>query len=1460
MKKTKLALLAMVVALGALLPCSKIMASEAILETAEAVATSEIHETVAEEESPATVSEEELEENETEVSADISVEDPAEIGIMPMWIQPPDALTIFNNGQTNYAGSSAGVYFYDYTTDAGVNAYCIDADSPPVPSGSSLPYTKLADIPEDYRRALGYAVKHSAGMSRNTIQATFHMIECLLGYTTKWNPAWAGYQNFDVAAAKQLAADAVAYRDSIVYNYPVFGITSIEANWKTDKTITINVATEYCDTWELTLPPGVTASQTTGTNTTGTTVTLTITDAAAFAASNKQISGVASVAFSPLQAITFLTHNSSYQNYIAFDLDGAGSDSDPHSRTLPDALGGFQFEKYEDWTENYLTYSNEVEFQAVLNGYTWATAPADAKATLKINSSNKYVASNLTPGTYTVTQVAGPSTQHYVDSFQVVVSAGSVNTNVPTKVNLAKWGVVQIEKWKVESTGQETREAGAEFAVYPASYTSWAAAQADLVTGSNKYKALTEIITTGATGNGVSAALPFGTYRVEQIGSSAGAAYAFADSWTVTINEHMKTYSFIKYNHRISGTAVITKLMNINGGVPEPGAKFEVFLKSAGSYAAGQAAERDIITADSQGKATTKNLPRGVYVFHQIAGAPGTVFCTDFELTIGETLNSVVTRTVMNEISKGRVEITKTTNRPGTPVEQGATFQVYIKSAGSYSAAQPSERDVITTDANGKATTQLLPYGTYVFHQTAAPEGTLPCADFEMVVGAVNNQTLTRAVVNEPQRGRIEILKTMNYGGNLVVEPGASFRVFLSAAGSYSAAQPAERDVITTDASGKAVTQLLPYGVYTFQQIAAAEGAIFCDDFELLVGDANNAVVAQNVVNEVIQGVIKVIKTDGKTLFPLEGIEFSVYDDQGNLVDKVITDVNGVATTKILFYGVYVVVETGTLDEYVLDETEYTVTIDKTPALGKNFEEYDLEVANNKKAEVQILKVTGDGTETPMQGVVFGIYNKSNDSLVVELTTDENGYAATLLIAGEYYIRELATWEGYVLLTEDILVTAEWNGIYKFKPYNDRKAEVQIFKTTGDGTETPMRGVVFGIYNKSNDSLVEELTTDENGYAATLLIAGEYYIRELATWEGYVLLTEDIPVAAEWNGIYKFKPYNDKKAEVQIFKTIGDGTETPMQGVVFGIYNKSNDSLVAELTTDENGYAATLLEAGEYYIRELATWDGYALLTEDIAVNAEWFQVYKFTPTNDKSSVTITKTDVTTGKPVKGAEITIFDKNGDEVGKYVTDENGKTVIEGLKPGKYTFKESVHPEGYILNTESFEFVVDQFGKVEGITEFSDEPTELIVTKLDRYSRKLLAGAELQLIAPDESIMRFNLIDGIYIANATGEFDRIVTGDDGTAIVRYLPAAVYQVKEVKAPEGYQLREDPVEVKIDSTHGISSPVLLDYENDLAPVRITKTGETAADIGAIIIALLSSFAMITVAIRRKRKTQVSE
>ena len=95
---------------------------------------------------------------------------------------------------------------------------------------------------------------------------------------------------------------------------------------------------------------------------------------------------------------------------------------------------------------------------------------------------------------------------------------------------------------------------------------------------------------------------------------------------------------------------------SLTENVPEEGAEFQIYYKGAGSYDNATEAQRDILRTGADGKATSKDLPYGNYVIHQISGAPNCTFMEDMEVSISENAKTYeVSATDIQKLNKLRL-------------------------------------------------------------------------------------------------------------------------------------------------------------------------------------------------------------------------------------------------------------------------------------------------------------------------------------------------------------------------------------------------------------------------------------------------------------------------------------------------------------------------------------------------------------------------------------------------------------------------------------------------------------------------------------------------------------------------------------------------------------------------------------------------------------------------------------
>lgn len=253
------------------------------------------------------------------------------------------------------------------------------------------------------------------------------------------------------------------------------------------------------------------------------------------------------------------------------------------------------------------------------------------------------------------------------------------------------------------------------------------------------------------------------------------------------------------------GVIVLTvrkKDRDTNTGTPTGNASLEGAVYRVFYTQNGQEVYKDI-TTNSNGVAALARIPLGLVKVQEIKSPVG--YKLDERVrtynitTVGsEDVFELEPADFTEEVMKGQIALHKQYETlDDLSEEQGAEFDVYLKSAGSYAAAKETERDHITTGADGMATTKDLPYGTYVVHQTKGGNGRQLVSDFDVVISE-DGKTYSYDLVNTQKNAQLKIVKTSEDG---VIE-GIKFRVTRLEDG-YSAEY-------TTNAAGEILTETLP--------------------------------------------------------------------------------------------------------------------------------------------------------------------------------------------------------------------------------------------------------------------------------------------------------------------------------------------------------------------------------------------------------------------------------------------------------------------------------------------------------------------------------------------------------------------------------------------------------------------------------------------------------------------------
>ena len=548
---------------------------------------------------------------------------------------------------------------------------------------------------------------------------------------------------------------------------------------------------------------------------------------------------------------------------------------------------------------------------------------------------------------------------------------------------------------------------------------------------------------------------------------------------------------------------------------------------------------------------------------------------------------------------------------------------------------------IYRTDENGEILISgLQPGKSVVVTETQAPPGYLIDTQAQ-TVQIKEGRTVSLTFKNQP-KGELIIQKRDSATGQPLA--GAQFRVTTAAGcevgldGVIGDSTLTQNGIFTTDSSGEIrITNLAP-GAYVLTEIKAPHGYV-------MDAPSTNVVIGEGVDTQTVvitntpKGGLVINKLDSVTHEPLEGVEFTITEADGTVVDD-----NGGMTSSMGLYrtdengqiiidglvGTFIITETKTIEGYTIHEETRTQTVVINPN-----DTQTITVYNDPVGGLELIKVNADDTKERIPNTTFEI-RRMDDALVGTVTTDRNGRVFLSLENGSYYAVETESAEGFHMDDTPHYFEVENGETTTLQVENTPVSAILIHKTdsaTGEG----IYGVPFILYDSTNTP-VGQYTSDNEGYVLIEgLEAGRYYLRELEN-EGYVPDTEKKTVYVESGETTEVEWENTPiTGQIQITKTSADYNSvngwpagTPIPGTEFEIYNARTGNLVDTVETDKNGVASSRpLPLGRYKIVESKAADFYGLDKTPIEVEIEFTgQIVKVAMTNKSlyTNVSIQKT------------------------------------------------------------------------------------------------------------------------------------------------------------------------------------------------------------------------------------------
>ncbi len=604
----------------------------------------------------------------------------------------------------------------------------------------------------------------------------------------------------------------------------------------------------------------------------------------------------------------------------------------------------------------------------------------------------------------------------------------------------------------------------------------------------------------------------------------------------------------------------------------------------------------------------------------------------------------------------------------------------------------------------------------------------------------------------------------------------------------------------------------------------------------------------------------------------LSGAVYGLYCD-GERVAQYVTDENGYFKTDEFVCGNYTLQELSPSEGYLLNDKIYQI--------GAEPENYSIEVnpisidvtEDVKKGNIAIIKHSDDDenvVENLEMGAEFEIYLKSagsydnaKDSEKDYLITDENGFAESKLMPyGVYTVRQTKTVNDAAFVSDfDVFIT-ENGKIYEYILNNAPfKSYIHVTKIDAESGKTiPYEGAGFQIFDAENNLVnmgVDTFYTNSEGYLITpeTLPYGDYSLVEVQAPIGYIL--DKIPVAfsvtadnsEEENAVNIVKVIKAdiaQKGRISVQKTgevfnsvnnENDEKYTPifeekgLENAVFhviaaediitpdGAVRANAGDVVAELVTDENGYAETdLLYLGKYEIMEVFAPYGYVknseIQTVELVYAGQEIEVRdtiekQFSNNYQGIEISLEKVmeddelfDISAenyypnvrfglfaDEEIIAADGTSIPENG-LIAEVLLDENMKSVIAEKVPfGRYYVQEIATDEHYILNGEKYLVNFEYMGQ---------EMTTVYVD-CGQFINELKRGTVKGIKVNESDKPLENALFGLFKVDSDTPVMTVDSDENGYFEFTEILCGKYIVKEIAAPTGYILSDESYPVTI-------------------------------------------------------------
>ena len=481
-----------------------------------------------------------------------------------------------------------------------------------------------------------------------------------------------------------------------------------------------------------------------------------------------------------------------------------------------------------------------------------------------------------------------------------------------------------------------------------------------------------------------------------------------------------------------------------------------------------------------------------------------------------------------------------------------------------------------------------------------------------------------------------------------------------------------------------------------------------------------------------------------------------------------------------------------------LEKTYYTnseqVNIERTTEKGKIIlykvgdTSKNVEVSENSTGNYDESICRSSSTGNCLNNAKFELYYQNKNNLYREIETDYSNSATYIienLPLGTYYLRETQPAYGYSLYNYGVgdvdsqgYIKIEITGTKTFDVLVNNTENKVCFAKVDGATGASVAKARFLIYD-IDGAILEDFKSSANegqeSYCRTGLQSGSYFIQEIEAPEGYTVDPT----------LYHFTVGNGD-SDISSLEDLGDYKEAPVSSGVITFTNSKQVSI-----SKSDATTGACVEGAKLIVR-----DSNGEIVKDSSGNVigEWISKCgsETSSTTDTSKICVTGNTGYTGSAEIGSD-TAGDDNESEyicTGTPNVNKAKDSYRLTLEPGTYTLTEVMTDElkaqGYSSKPDTISFTVNADGSVTGSTDMKDDPIKVCLYKTNKDKTKKLAGAKFKIYKED----------GKTLVNTftTSENEKCLT---------YLPIGNYIIKEIEAPNGYQVTNEEIKLNVVDTN---------------------------------------------------------